>query len=30
MVLQPLRLNRTIQKLAAPLLIRGARRLVFA
>src|SRR5262245_27517384 len=30
MVLQPLRLNRTIQKLAAPLLIRGARRFVFA
>lgn len=30
MALQPLRLNRTIQKLAAPLLIRGARRLVFA
>jgi hypothetical protein len=30
MVLQPLRLNRTIQRLAAPLLIRGARRLVFA
>jgi len=30
MVLQPLRLNRTIQKLAAPLLVRGARHLVFA
>jgi hypothetical protein len=30
MVLQPLRLNRTVQKVAEPLLIRGARRLVFA
>jgi hypothetical protein len=30
MVLQPLELNRTVQKIAEPLLIRGARRLVFA
>jgi hypothetical protein len=30
MVLQPLELNRTVQKIAEPWLIRGARRLVFA
>ena len=30
MVLRPLELNRTVQKVAEPLLIRGARRLVFA
>jgi hypothetical protein len=30
MVLQPLELNRAVQKVAEPLLIRGARRLVFA
>jgi len=30
MLLQPLRLNRTVQKLAVPLLVRGARRLMFA
>jgi hypothetical protein len=30
MLLQPLRLNRALQKLAVPLLVRGARRLMFA
>jgi hypothetical protein len=29
MVLQPLDLNRTVQKMALPLLVRGARRLIF-
>jgi hypothetical protein len=29
MLLQPLDLNRTVQKLAIPLLARGARRLMF-
>jgi len=29
MVLQPLDLNRALRKIAAPLLVRGARRLMF-